>query len=62
MEKLKVYEQSYHSQEKRLQQSLDKVDSLTHEKNNIEIAHNELIMEFTTLRHEKEKLTMETNA
>ena len=36
LEKMKMYEQSYHTQEKRLQAALDRQDDAINEKNNLE--------------------------
>ena len=56
---MRVYEQSYHTQEKRLQSSMDRIDVLNVEKCNIEAAHTDLILDFNQLRHENEKLNVE---
>ena len=61
MEKMQVYEKSYHTQEKKLATSLDRMDALDNEKNNIEVAHNDLLQEFTVLRQEKDKLVIDNN-
>lgn len=42
-EKMRMYEQSYHTQEQRLKASLDRCDQTMTEKNNIETAHHDLI-------------------
>ena len=61
LEKMRVYEQSYHTQEKRLQSSLDRIDVLMTEKSNVEAAHTDLIIDFNHMRHENEKFTIENN-
>ena len=55
LEKMRMYEQSYHTQERRLQAALDRVDILFGEKNNIEQAHIDLIDEFKNLKTSNEK-------
>ena len=55
LEKMRMYEQSYHTQERRLQAALDRVDVLFGEKNNIEQAHIDLLDEFKNLKLANEK-------
>ena len=59
LEKMRVYEQSYHTQEKKFQSSLDRIDVLTTEKCNVDAAHTDLIIDFNQLRYENEKLLVE---
>lgn len=58
---MKVYEKSYHTQEKRLATSLDRIDALMNEKSNLEVAHNDLLQNFEYLRQDKEKLSVEND-
>ena len=55
LEKMRMYEQSYHTQERRLQAALDRVDTLFGEKNNIEQAHIDLLDEFKNIKMSNEK-------
>ena len=58
LEKMKMYEQSYHTQEKRLQSALDRCDDLFNEKNNIEQVHVDLVSEYNNSKKANEKLTI----
>jgi hypothetical protein len=59
---MRVYEKSYHTQEKRLSASMDRIDALTAEKSNVEVAHNDLLKDYTSIRQEKDKLSIENAA
>tara|TARA_B110000285_G_C15121273_1_gene617292 strand:- start:1372 stop:1587 length:216 start_codon:yes stop_codon:yes gene_type:complete len=62
LEKMKMYEQSYHTQEKRLQAALDNAEDLFEEKNNIEQVHLDLVSEFNEARKENETLQFENRS
>ena len=50
LEKMRVYEQSYHTQEQRLKTSLEQIDQSQHERMNIETAHHDLLTDFEILK------------
>ena len=54
LERMKMYETSYHTQEKNLQAQLDRVDLLQNDKRNLEVAHQDLITDFNMLKKDFE--------
>lgn len=62
LQKMRLYEKSYHTQEKRLQASLNRVDALQAEKENIEAAHTDLIIDYNQVKQQNENYTVENKA
>ena len=59
LEKMRMYEQSYHTQEKRLKASLDRCDQTITEKQNIETAHQDLVTDYHQLRSKNDHYSMD---
>jgi len=62
MEKMKMYEQSYHAQEQKLKASLDRIDQLTQDKENLSTVHYDLVNEFGGMKKQSEEMSIQTRS
>ena len=59
MEKMRMYEQSYHAQEQKLKATLDRIDHINQEKENLRTAHYDIVNEFSQLKKQNDEAVIE---